>query len=106
MELNDLKRRLSLAEDDTSKDDFLQVMLSDAIEMAQDYCNQDFMVDGQLKLPGGVKMAIVKLVKLAQTKPNLQSRSISGGVSETYFTADDLAVIKGDLAPYVKAVFC
>lgn len=106
MELNDLKRRLPLAEDDTSKDDFLQVMLSDAVEMAQDYCNQDFMVEGQLKLPGGVKRAVVKLVKLAQTKPNLQSRSISGGVSETYFTSDDLAVVKGDLAPYVKAVFC
>lgn len=106
MELNDLKGRLEISSDDTSRDTFLQYALEDAIEFLQAECKQTFVDEiGVMRLPGGVKRAVVKLVKLAQQKPNIQSRSISGGMSESYFSSSDKEVIKADIRPYIKAVF-
>ncbi|MBG9783583.1 hypothetical protein [Shouchella lehensis] len=106
MELNDLKRRMNKSLEEHSKDDFYRYALKDAIDYVQTKCHQDFKnSEGIITLPGGVKRAVVKLVKLAEQKPNVQAISISGAVSESYFSSSDYDVVKFDLKPYIKAVF-
>lgn len=78
MKLDELKVRLKIPAEDTKQDAYLTVALDDAIEDVQKHCNDSFIDSDtdELKLPGGVKQAITKLVKAYQENSNVQSQSL------------------------------
>ncbi|MFQ6391353.1 head-tail connector protein [Priestia aryabhattai] len=103
MNLEELKIRLKIPADNTKQDDYLKVALEDAIEAVQDYCKDSFVDPdtNELKLPGGVKQAITKLVESYQEKGNVQSQSL-GDMRKAFFEGGSLNVVTRLLKPYVK----
>lgn len=100
MTLEELKVRMRIPIENTSKDVYLTVMLEDAIEYVKDYCNNQFK-DG---LPGGVKKAIVLLVKSAGENSNIASQSLDG-MSKSFFQGQSQTEAHDYLKPYRKARF-
>jgi len=82
MTLEQLKVRMQLSLDDTSKDATYQAWLDDAIEIVQEKCGVSF---GN-KLPSGVRRAIVLLVK-GMNESNVASQSL-GDMSKSFFKTD------------------
>ncbi|MFC5541558.1 phage head-tail connector protein [Ureibacillus suwonensis] len=89
MTLDELKRRLQIPDEDTSKDEYLQDVLEEAIEWVQCVCNQDFLVDGELKLPSVAKSVIAQYVNFEmQNNAGIKSESI-GGMSQTFDSVEE-----------------
>ena len=82
MTLIQLKVRMQLSVDDTSRDATYQAWLDDAIEIAQETCGVSF----EIKLPSGVRNAIVLLVK-GMNQSNVSSQSL-GDMSKSFFKTD------------------
>ena len=82
MTLEQLKVRMQLSLDDTSKDATYQAWLEDAVEMAQEKCGVSF----ETKIPSGVRRAIVLLVK-GMNESNVASQSLEG-MSKSFFKTD------------------
>lgn len=103
MKLEELKIRLKIPADNEKQDEYLKVVLEDAIEAVQDYCKDSFVDPDtdELKLPGGVKQAITKLVESYQEKGNVQSQSL-GDMRKAFFEGGSLNVVTRLLKPYVK----
>jgi hypothetical protein len=70
----------------------------------KDYCNNDFTVKGEEILPGGVKLALKKLVELDPMDFRVSHESISD-LSQSFFSDDMPAQIKTLLRPYKKVKF-
>jgi len=89
--------------DNTKQDDYLKVVLEDAIEAVQDYCKDSFADPdtNELKLPGGVKQAITKLVKAYQENSNVQSQSL-GDMRKSFFEGGTMNEVTRLLKPYVN----
>lgn len=100
MTLDDLKKRLEIPLDDHSQDAKLEVDLEDAIDFVKEWCNNDFP-DG---LPGGVKRAIVTLIKSYSESKNVQSQRL-GDMSKTFFEGGSLQSVYKELRPYKKVKF-
>jgi hypothetical protein len=103
MKLDELKIRLKIPAQDSKQDEYLKVALEDAIEDVQKYCNDNF-IDSEieeLKLPGGVKQAITKLVKAYQENSNVQSQSL-GDMRKSFFEGGTMNEVTRLLKPYVK----
>ena len=79
MTLDQLKVRMQVSLEDTSKDAIYQAWLEDAIEIAQEKCGVSF----ETKLPSGVRRAIVLLVK-GMNESNVASQSL-GDMSKSFF---------------------
>lgn len=79
MTLDQLKVRMQVPLEDTSKDATYQAWLEDAIEIAQEKCGVPF----ETKLPSGVRRAIVLLVK-GMNESNVSSQSL-GDMSKSFF---------------------
>lgn len=79
MTINDLKKLLRIPADDVSEDKYFSVALPLSIEAIQDYCNQDFTdEDGAFNLPGGIQLAVSKLIEYQMNKPaGVQSYSLA-----------------------------
>lgn len=82
MTLEQLKVRMQLSLDDTSKDATYQAWLDDAVEIAQEKCGVSF----ETKIPSGVRRAIVLLVK-GMNESNVASQSL-GDMSKSFFKTD------------------
>lgn len=100
MDLKELKIRLKIPENDTSKDQYLEVLLEDAIDYVKTYCNQSFD-DG---FPSGVKQAITKLVKAYQKDSSVASESLKD-MSKSYFEGGMLNEVHRLLKPYRRVRF-
>ncbi|WP_281998674.1 head-tail connector protein [Priestia flexa] len=103
MKLDELKVRLKIPAEDTKQDAYLTVALEDAIEDVQKHCNDSFIDSetDELKLPGGVKQAITKLVKAYQENSNVQSQSL-GDMRKSFFEGGTMNEVTRLLKPYVK----
>lgn len=103
MKLDELKVRLKIPAEDTKQDAYLTVALEDAIEDVQKYCNDSFTnpETDELKLPGGVKQAITKLVKAYQENSNVQSQSL-GDMRKSFFEGGTMNEVIRLLKPYVR----
>lgn len=103
MNLEELKIRLKIPADNDKQDAYLGVVLEDAIEAVQDHCKDTFTDPdtNELKLPGGVKQAITKLIEAYQEKSNVQSQSL-GDMRKSFFEGGSLNVVTKLLKPYVK----
>jgi hypothetical protein len=89
MTLDELKRRLQIPDEDTSKDEYLQIVLEEAIGWVQNVCGQDFIVDGELRLPAVAKSVIAQYVSFElQNNAGVKSESI-GGMSQTFDSVDE-----------------
>lgn len=96
MTIDELKIRLKIT--DTSQDEYLDVVLEDALEYSKEYCRQDF-ADG---LPSGVKQAIAKLVKSYGESSNVASMSL-GDMSKSFFNnGGTLEEVNKLLKPYKR----
>lgn len=82
MTLSDLKARLKIPDSDTSQDSYLQATLDDALDLVKEKCRSTF-ANG---LPGGVKRAIVLLVK-STNESNVASQSL-GDMSKSFFKGE------------------
>lgn len=100
MTLDELKVRLKIPVSDTAQDDFLYFALTDAIDYVKDYCNNPFHGG----LPGGVKKAIVLLVKSAGENNNIASQSLDG-MSRSFFQGQNQTEAHDYLKPYRKVRF-
>lgn len=72
-----------------------------ALEWINDYCGQKF-VDGEL--PGGVELALRRLIKFLNNPVGVSSQSVSD-VSVSFFHGEDGALpaeVKRLLEPYIK----
>lgn len=72
-----------------------------SLEWINDYCGQAF-IDGEL--PGGVELALRRLVKSLDTPVNVASQSVSD-VSVSFFRGTDGTLpteVKRLLEPYIK----
>lgn len=83
MTLAELKKHLHI--EDHSRDEELAMLLESTIEWVKDYCNDPF-TDG---LPGGIKIAVVKMIQMAQIDAARQSESL-GDWSATYSHATNV----------------
>jgi len=103
MKLDELKIRLKIPAADDKQDAYLKVVLEDAIEDVQNHCNDSFIDSdtNELKLPGGVKQAITKLVKAYQENSNVQSQSL-GDMRKSFFEGGTMNEVTRLLKPYVK----
>lgn len=89
MTLDELKRRLQIPAEDASKDEYLQIVLEEAIGWVQNVCGQDFIVDGELRLPAVAKGVIAQYVNFEmQNNAGIKSESI-GGMSQTFDSVDE-----------------
>lgn len=79
MTVDDLKKRMKIPLDDISQDDYLEVTLEDVLDFVKRHCRSTFAGG----LPGGVKRAIVLLVK-AVDESNVASQSL-GDMSKSFF---------------------
>ncbi|MCJ7988951.1 phage head-tail connector protein [Priestia sp. OVS21] len=63
MNLEELKIRLKIPADNTKQDEYLKVVLDDAIEAVQEYCKDSFidLDTNQLKLPGALSKPLLSL---------------------------------------------
>ena len=82
MTLEQLKVRLQVSLDDTSKDATYQAWLDDAIDFAIERCGEGITK----KLPSGVRRAIVLLVK-GMNESNVSSQSL-GAMSKSFFKTE------------------
>lgn len=82
LSLDDLKVRLQLSLEDTSRDATYQAWLDDAIGIVQEKCGVSF----ETKIPSGVRRAIVLLVK-GMNESNVASQSL-GDMSKSFFKTD------------------
>jgi len=100
MELEELKKRLKVPQEDTSQDDYLKMALEDAVDYVKTYCNNLF-ADG---LPGGVKKATALIVKSMGEASNVQSQSL-GDMEKSFFEGGTMNEAHRYLEPYcVKKV--
>jgi Phage gp6-like head-tail connector protein len=100
MDLQELKIRLKIPENDTSQDAYLEVALEDAIDYVKQYCRQSF----DEGLPPAVKQAVAKLVKAYQENSNVASQSIDG-MSKSFFEGGTMNEVHRLLKPYKKVRF-
>lgn len=87
MNLADLKIRLEIPAEDTSRDTYLKALLDDAIDYVHAATNNDFKdASGNVVYPGPVKQAIKLLVQAADSNEAIQADSVGGGMSKTLVT--------------------
>lgn len=79
MTVDDLKKRMKIPLDNTSQDEYLEVTLEDVLDFVKRHCRSSFASG----LPGGVKRAIVLLVR-AVDESNVASQSL-GDMSKSFF---------------------
>ena len=69
------------------------------------YCNNEFLnEDEEEDLPGGVELALNKLIEMNSQSPNVASESVSD-LSRSFFSSDIPDNIKSLLRPYRKVRF-
>lgn len=104
MQLDELKVKLEIAADDTSRDEYLQDLLDAAIDEVQTYCNQDFVdpVSNQLDLPPVVKHAVKIIVQGMDSNEAIQADSIGGGMSKTLIQGGYIAKARQYLKKFRK----
>lgn len=100
MTLDELKIRLKIPLTDTTQDEYLQIVLDDAIDYVKQYCHQTF----DEGLPTNVKQAVAKLVKAYQENSNVASQSL-GDMSKSFFQGGTMNEVHRLLAPYRKVRF-
>lgn len=102
MDLDELKIRMGIPLDniDLVRDAKLAADLEDAIDYAKEWCNNEFL-EG---IPGGVKRAIVTIVKSYSESKNVQSQRL-GDMSKSFFEGGSLASAHGDLRPWKRVRF-
>ncbi|WP_214810916.1 phage head-tail connector protein [Exiguobacterium sp. s127] len=87
--LPDIKQRLGIREDDTTRDAALEVDIVDGYEYAVEWCNNTFRDElGVLRLPGPIKKGVVKMIQIdtaAIGREGVQSQSMAG-MSQTFVT--------------------
>lgn len=71
-----------------------------AIEHVQVKTNQDFTEYGELDLPSDLVKAVKILVESADNPTNVQSESVGGELSVSYFSADATESVIGYWKPY------
>ncbi|WP_438421640.1 phage head-tail connector protein [Bacillus siamensis] len=98
MDIQTVKNMLGIKTD--SHDTYLAEVLPLFIDQAKDWCNNSFMVNGDEKLPAGVKLYVAKAIEHNMTPSNLSGRSM-GDVSYSYETELPSSITKL-LAPYRK----
>ena len=72
------------------------------LDWINDYCNQEFELD---KLPGGVKLALHRLMESHEELPPNVARVQVSDISVSYFHGDMPDSIKSLLKPYRKVKF-
>lgn len=97
MTLDELKKRLKIPLTDTSQDEYLAVVLDDAVSYVKQYCRQTFDVG----LPNDVKQAVAKLVKAYQENSNVASQSL-GDMSKSFFEGGTMNEVHRLLEPYTR----
>jgi hypothetical protein len=85
MDVSDVKTLLQIAEDDTSKDDYLEAVLPMLVEYVKDHCKQTFTEDEVEVLPGGVQLAIAKMAEFNMA--NVAEKSTTVGAYSTTLVA-------------------
>lgn len=76
MTVDEVKTLLRIC--NTLYDAYLTAIIPLAIEYAQRYCNRDFKNEqGQLVLPGGVKIAIAKICQFHMRDAGVQSEALA-----------------------------
>jgi len=85
LDVSDVKTLLQIAEDDTSKDDYLEAVIPLLVDYAKDYCKQTFTEDEVEVLPGGVQLAIAKMAEFNMA--NVAEKSTTVGAYSTTLVA-------------------
>ncbi|MCM3108775.1 phage head-tail connector protein [Bacillus velezensis] len=98
MDIQTIKNMLGIKTD--SHDAYLAEVLPLFIDQAKDWCNNSFTVNGEEKLPAGVKLYVAKAIEHNMTPSNLSGRSM-GDVSYSYETELPSSITEL-LAPYRK----
>lgn len=91
-----LKEVKQLLQNDTlSNDEYIQAMIPISVSFVRDYCENP-----ELKIDGGVKIAVAKIIEFYMSNSSLQSKSLSR-VSETFHTELPKSILQL-LSPYNK----
>ncbi|WP_162920113.1 phage head-tail connector protein [Paenisporosarcina cavernae] len=91
---------------DTKHDVYLQTMMPMIFEDVQIQTNNDFggiLEDGTIRIPGGVKIYMAKVIEMNMQKASLKSRSM-GSVSYSY-NLEVPESVKRLIRPYRRAKF-
>lgn len=89
MTLDELKKRLEIPPEDTSRDGYLEGILEEAIEWVQGACNQTFVINDVLTLPAVAKGIVAQYVGYElQGSAGIKSESI-GGMSQTFDSVEE-----------------
>lgn len=76
MTVEEVKRLLRLK--DTSYDEYLSAVIPLIIQFVQQYCNRDFVNEnGQVVLPGGIKLVVAKMCQFHMRDPNIASETLA-----------------------------
>lgn len=102
MILSELKLLLT---DNSDSDPILGLKLAAAIDYAQTYCRNDFMVDGQIEIPPAVKLGIAKFIESSDNAVNVSSESVGGELSQSFFSDDQTKAANMYFKPFVKVRF-
>jgi hypothetical protein len=87
-----------LAKTDTKHDGYIDTVIPLYIDFVKEYCNNQFL--GSAELPGGVKLAVAKMIEFNLNKSGISSSSF-GEVSYSY-SLDFPASILRLLQPYSR----
>lgn len=94
-----------MGQTDSSKDEYIKLMLPLLLESVMAYTNNNFDItaEGSMRIPGSVKIYIAKAIERNTMQTGLKSRSM-GSVSYSYDTSipDEL---KDLLKPFKKVRF-
>lgn len=88
MTLEELKVRLDISIEDTSRDAKLQLLLADAIDFVVRTCNQSFLVNEVVTLPPTAQNVVAAFVRSELSgNDGITSESI-GGMSQSFESSD------------------
>lgn len=103
--VNEVKALLMMDPADTSKDAYFEAVIPALEDYVKAECNHDFTDEetGEVKYPGGVRLAIAKMAEYNSRQAGIQSRRLARR-AETY-TAEYPRSITKLLDPYRRVYF-
>lgn len=105
MQLSDLETALGITIVGTPQEARYQFLLDAAIDHVKRDCNNSFLdANGNLALPGGVKIGVATLVKAMTENPAVSSQSL-GDMSKSFFEGGTYKAARRYWKPYRKVGF-
>ncbi len=104
MTKEEVKQILQIPSDDTSQDEYIETMLPMLVEFVQAECNNDFTdEEGEVQLPGPLKVAIAKMIEYNTRSSGVASKSL--GRKSVSYSLDFPDSILRLLRPYKRVRF-